>query len=109
MAHGQSTGKEIVHAVVLIAASGDQVSHLVPGIDGRSEKRSGQIRLRTGDDFLVSSALQVRRRPRSWLYSIGRINNRVFTGSINRAGRQCLEGITDTVANVLCPMCIASS
>src|SRR5215475_3437777 len=44
MAHGQSTGKEIVHAVVLIVAAGDQVVSLVPGIDGRSEKRPGRVR-----------------------------------------------------------------
>src|SRR6516225_7506590 len=70
MAHGQSTSKEIVHAVVLIVTAGNQIVSLVPGIEGRSEKRSGQVRRRAGDHFLVSSALLGRRRPRSGLYAV---------------------------------------
>src|ERR1700732_2684554 len=108
MAHGQSTRKEIVHALVLIAASGDQVVGLVPGVDGRSEKRSGQVCLRTGNYFLVSSALQLRRRPRSGLYAVSRINHRVFPG-IDRTDRQRLKSIADAVSNILCPVTIAGS
>src|SRR5580698_750028 len=83
MSHSQSTGKEIVHAVVLIAASGDQVVSLMPGIDGRSEKGSSHVRRRTGDHFLISSALQVWRRPRSRLYAISRINNCIVSRAID--------------------------
>ena len=73
MAHGQSAGEEIVHSVVLIAASGDQVVGLVPGIDGRGKKRSGQVCLGTGDHFLVSGALENWRRTRSGFFAVGRI------------------------------------
>src|SRR5580704_14740618 len=86
MPHGQSARKEIVHAVVLIVASGDQVASLVPGIDGRTEKGSSQIRRRTGDRFLISSALQVWRRPRSGLYAVSRVNNCIVSRAIDRTG-----------------------
>src|SRR5579863_4041972 len=86
MAHGQSAGEEIVHSVVLIAASGDQVVGLVPGIDGRGKKRSGQVCLGTGDHFLVSGALENWRRTRSGLFAVRRINYRVFARSVDRTG-----------------------
>src|ERR1700683_1036515 len=108
MAHGQSTGKEIVHAVVLIAASGDQVVSLVPGIDGRTEKRSGQVRRRTGDHFLVSSALQAWRRPRSGFYAVSRISNRVVPRGLDCTDGQRLKGVADAVSNILRPMSVAS-
>src|ERR1700691_4691342 len=91
MAHGQSTGKEIVHAVVLIAAAGDQVVSLVPGIDGRSEKPSGEVRTRTGDHFLVPSTLKAWRGSRSGFYAVSRINNRVVPRGIDRTGGQRLQ------------------
>ena len=48
MAHRQSAGEEIVHAVVFVVAAGDQIAGFVPGIDGRSAERTARILRRTG-------------------------------------------------------------
>src|ERR1035438_2833028 len=95
MPHGQSTGKEIVHAVVLILAAGDQVVGLVPGIDGRSDEGSGRVRCRTGERSSPSTAATPAAawHRRSGFHTVGRINNRVLPRGIDRTGGQRLQSV----------------
>ena len=102
--------KKLSMPLYSIVAAGDQIVGLVPGIDRRSEKRPSRVFRRTGDQLPAlqrpadRSAAQVRALCRSAGYTI-----EYFPCSVDRPGRQRLQGVADAVSNILRPVSVAGS
>src|SRR6516225_3411825 len=85
--HGQPTGKEIVYAVVLVVAAGDQITGFVPGVDRRSAEGPSGIFRRPGKSSARSRAVALTALApcrRTWFHTLRWVDDRIGPPRVHR-------------------------